>query len=94
MRASGNLSHISEPALLGPISDAYRLLFVLADLEHHFKQVAYGVNVQFPDGDSAGLKLFRGLQGIQAPVSLALQSALSLVTSAMHESDSSQRADA
>ena len=94
MRASGNLSHISEPALLGPISDAYRLLFVLADLEHHFKQVAYGVNVQFPDGDSAGTKLFRGLQGIQGPVFQALHSALLLVTSEMREPDSSKRADA
>jgi signal transduction histidine kinase len=89
LRDSGNLVHISEPELLGTIADAYRLLVVITDKEAHFIQIAYGVNVMFPDGENAGQKLNRDLSQFYGPAIHQVQLALTLVNEAWKNCDPS-----
>jgi hypothetical protein len=79
-RDSGNLVHISEPKLLSSISDAYRLISVLADRETHTMTIVYGVNVTFPDGENAGQKLMRDTSNFHQPLLNQIDIAISAIS--------------
>lgn len=91
MRDSGNLVHISEPKLLSCISDAYRLISVLADREKHTMTVIYGVNVTFPDGENAGQKLLRDTSSFHDPLLNQIDQAISAISEALKSKSTSAR---
>lgn len=83
MKATGNLKYVSEPSLIEPISDAYRLIQVLAQEEFVLHRTVFGVNVQFPDGENAAVKIMRNLTAFQAPSVALIRTALSAIEAAL-----------
>lgn len=79
MRAAGNLRLIAEPPLIGPISEAYRLIHLISETEHLLLRIIYGVNVNFPDGENAAQKVLRNVQAFHTPALLAINRALTVV---------------
>lgn len=79
MRAAGMLHHIAAPSLIGPIAEAYRLIQVLAETEGTLLRVVYGVNVQFPDGESAATKIMRNAVAFHFPALGAIQAAIGVI---------------
>jgi hypothetical protein len=80
MREGGNLVHISEPKLLGAISDAYRMIALVSERERHIMTVVYGVNVQFPDGQYAGQKLLQETAGFHDPLLNVINRAIATIS--------------
>ena len=76
MKATGNLRHISEPALISAVSDAYRLLQCLAEAERSVLAAIHGINVQFSDGEFATVKLMRNAKSFHVPTISSVDRAL------------------
>ena len=83
LAATGNLRHIAELPLLSALSDAYRLIQVLANIEQTFQRTIYGINVQFADGENAAVKIMRNAVSFHAPVLAAVGLAISVAESAL-----------
>lgn len=83
MKATANLRHVSEPSLIGPLSEAYRLIHVLAQIETVLYRTEYGVNVQFPDGERASTKITRHAAAFYAPTIEAIDRVLTTVAAAL-----------
>ncbi len=91
MRDSGNLVHLSEPKLLSCISDAYRLISILADREKHTMTVVYGLNGMFPDGENAGQKLCRDTANFHQPLLSQIDLAVTAISEALGRNSTSAR---
>jgi hypothetical protein len=85
MREGGNLVHISDPYLLGLISDAYRLISIVSDKERHLMTVIYGVNVSYPDGENAGQKLLKDTARFHDPLLNEINRAISAISTELEE---------
>ena len=83
LAATGNLRHVAELPLLSSLSEAYRLVQVLAGIEQALHRTIYGINVQFPDGESAAAKIMRNAVSFHAPVLAAVGLAISVAESAL-----------
>lgn len=82
MKSTGNLRHISEPALISAVSDAYRLLQCLAETEKAVLAAIHGINVQFGDGEFAAVKLMRNARNFHVPAMSSVDRALQQLESA------------
>lgn len=94
MKATANLRYVSAPSLIGSLSEAYRLIDVLAQLEKLLHRTVYGVNVQFPDGENASTKILRNATSFHAPAIMAIGHALEAIEGALTSVKESPRADA
>ena len=83
LAATGNLRHVAELPLLSSLSEAYRLVQVLAGIEQTLHRTIYGINVQFPDGESAAAKIMRNAVSFHASVLAAVGLAISVAESAL-----------
>ena len=79
MRAAGNLRLIAEPPLIGPISEAYRLIHLISETEQLLLRILYGANVVFPDGENAAQKVLRNVHTFHSPALRAISQALAVV---------------
>jgi len=79
MKASGGLRHISEPTLIEAMSNAYRWISILGGLESSALRAVFGVNVQFPDGQLASVKLLQHAVSFHGPVLTALGAAIAVL---------------
>ena len=94
MKATANLRHVSAPSLISSLSEAYRLIEVLAQLEQMLHRTVYGVNVQFQDGENASTKILRNATSFHAPAIAAIAHALNAIESALASPKEGLRVDA
>lgn len=94
MKATANLRHVSAPSLIGSLSEAYRLIEFLAQLEQMLHRTVYGVNVQFQDGENASTKILRNATSYHAPATAAIDHALNEIEVALASTIESPRVDA
>ena len=83
LAATGNLRHLAELPLLSAMSEAYRLIQVLASIEQTLHRTIYGINVQFPDGENAAEKIMRNAVSFHGPVLAAVGTAVSVAESVL-----------
>lgn len=83
LAATGNLRHVAELPLLSALSEAYRLVQVLAGIEQTLHRTIYGINVQFPDGENAATKILHNAVSFHGPVLAAVRQALSVTESSL-----------
>lgn len=83
LAATGNLRHVAELPLLSALSEAYRLIQVLASIEQTLHKTIYGINVQFPDGENAAAKIMRNVVSFHGPVLAAVGLAVSATENAL-----------
>ncbi len=83
MKATANLRHVAELPLISSLSEAYRLIQVLAETEKMLHRTIYGVNVQFTDGENAATKILRNAVAFHAPTLTTIDHALNAVAAAL-----------
>ena len=79
MKSSGNLRHVSEPNLLGAISNAYRLLHCLADAEKSCLGAINGINVDFSFRATASERLLQHVLLFRESAAVAVENALRVI---------------
>ena len=89
MQATGSLRYVAELSLISVLSEAYRLVQILAGIEHTLHRTIYGINVQFPDGENAATKILRNAVAFHAPTLAALGQAIAVADSALASLQSS-----
>ena len=79
LRAAGSLRYLTQPTLIESISGAYRWIAILNELEASVRRAVYGINVQFPDGQNAAMKLMAHSKESHSALSQAVFSALAAI---------------
>ena len=59
------------------------MIQVLASIEQTLHKTIYGINVQFPDGENAAVKIMRNAVSFHGPVMAAVGLAVSVAESAL-----------
>lgn len=79
LRAAGSLRYLSRPTLIESVSGAYRWLGILNEVEASVRRAVYGINVKFPDGQNASMKLEAHSKELHRPLSQAVFRALAAI---------------
>lgn len=77
--AAGMLRYIRSPQILAALSDAYRLTELIDDLEKRVHGAVWGINVQYPDGETAATKILATVAQFHAPAENVIGQAATLV---------------
>ena len=74
--ATGDLKFINDPIIITSISDAYRLLEVLVEIERDINHAAHNNTVTYVDGETAMFKLVKNSKNFHIQTMEAIDNAI------------------
>jgi hypothetical protein len=77
--AAGMLRHVRSARLLAALSDAYRLTALIAETEKRIQGAIFGINVSYPDGETAATKMLVNVRRFHPAAIEALTLTISLL---------------
>jgi len=85
--AAGMLRYIRSPQILAALSDAYRLTELIDDFENRVRGAVWGINVQYPDGETAATKILATVTQFHEPARITIGATATLIQARVAQLD-------